>query len=600
MLFFDVLGLFYLIGYSLLTGATQPLNWTQLLDNFGDSYLAQRDVAGLIPIDQINVVGISLNEVVFNVLGYIPQALSTLKQILDLRFSVFVLDVYWNQYTKKWQLCPAPLLANMTLDEYRVANISWKGKNYYCQVDMLPTDVFNGVALYLADSNTELYANMVQIALNPKTVFPENSAQSFNNSSSNSLSSWPSVSDFNTSVAATGNSSLADFVVNCLNFLYTPEVLNSSIGIESNNYTGSYGSIYPGRDTFLFKLLCRLMIYILEVPAPTGQNSYNFTTFEDQLFFRAKNNSSFYPLVVLLNDTDVVDSLTEPFNYPYNSSYFSNIAHQTHFRLAFDSNEHPFTTEILSEFAKGGFTPVINSSSNATGTYSPGPLFNDTLVLMLMNETIPYSFWAWEYGQPALSLNGSDLSLRDTRDDNPEWAVYTDSQNAYRCVIATSSGWLVENCYNQFRYACKSTTDPFLWTLSEKIETYFSSSTVDDCPEGFSFGVPYLAIEQFSLITLLNSSNVLYPVWVDMNDIYLSGCFVTGGPYAECPNQKIIDTRNFVKSVAPTFVVSLVIIILIFFHNIFRRVPIQGNRARHWKKAISQYYKENDFEGVPS
>lgn len=561
------------------------LSWKQNNNNFADAYLIQRNLGGLVPIDQITTFGVSVNQLLFNDLGYLYSVLPILKNLLQLQVGVVSLDVYWNEYSGKWQLCPAPFPANLMWDDSRMANVSWNGRNYRCLVDMSLVDVFNEVASYLHHTNTELNANMVQMVLNPKTI----------TSGSNEMSDFLV---YNAPIAAAGSNSLSDCLGDCIGYLYAPSILLSHGNTEApTNYTEAFGSKYPTRDAFLFKLLSRVMVYILDEAKESGPNSYRFTSRDEQYFFIA-NNGSFNPWVVRQDDTELLSTFQNIYNSTYNSSYFQHMAQSTDFRLAFDSDAVPFSIDSIKFWAQTGFTPILNASFY-DGFHMAA---NNSQILTIMNNTIPSELWSWSPGQPQnagpIMTNYSRSELSEN--DSPQWAVYSESHVAFRCVSMSSQGWAQDNCYAQYRYACRNKTNPFMWTLSERIQTYFTSVELDPCPEGFEFGVPELALEQFSLLSLLESTDIHYPIWIDLNDIYLPNCFATGGPNAECLQKKVLTTTSLVGRIAPSLVVSLVLILLIFLEHVFNRTPIQTNRVRHWKKAVAQYYKENDFEGVPS
>lgn len=589
MFYFDLLRFLFLACH---VNAQVALNWTLLAELYNYAYLAQSELLGQVPIDQVTSFGVSVNNVIFNRMGYTFSAVWAMQKVLSLLVSVLTIDVYWNEFTSKWQLCPAPFPRNMTTDGSNTANLTWLGQTYSCQLDLAPIDVFNAIGQFLEVSNTQLDANYIQVGINPKVISIRDHPI---NANKNTLIT-PSITDFDNSIPAAGNSSLTDFIGTCASYLYYPSTLQSNGAVGATSESNLYGSKYPTRNGFIFKLYCRIIIYLMSSPDTSGANPYQLTNIDRDTFFISNNN--FSPWFVLLDDADVISTIQKSFTSEYNSSYFSLIAHNTHFRLAFDNEDKQFTNDSLNFFAKSGFTPVLNSSALG-GNYAAS---NDTGVYLSMNTTLPGAFWSWAPGQPpSNTTNSTDLARAESSDnDNPQWAIYSETQVAFRCVSIEQEGWVVHNCYDQFRFACKNATNPFDWTLSEKVKTYFAAASDVMCPEGFNFSVPKLSLEQYSLISLLKSTNVLYPVWIDLNDIYVPDCYVTGGPYAVCPHGKILTTNILIKRLAPSLVISLVLIILIFAEHVFTRVPIQSNRTRHWRKTIAQYYKENDFEGVPS
>lgn len=584
MIFFDW---FKIVLISNVAYALASANWTQLLSTYAGSFLVERDFSAQIPVDQITSVGISLNELLFNQMGYTWLSLKVLQEILAQLVGVVSMNVYWNEFTGKWQICPAPIPTNTTIDSLNITEVSWNGRQYRCLVDMAPGEVFNVASNFLSKTNTEFQANIIQFALIPYNILRPIEAVSLRNSLK------PASIDYNSTFAASGSYSLGEFMVLCLNYIYAPSFAKPAVSLSANNST-SYDSAYPTRNTFLFKQSFRMIVYVLSgISGAITLNNLNGV--DDELIFVSGRNS-FDPFVNRLDGKKLVDSLQKTMNQTYNSNYFLDMAHDTNFRLVYDSEDTPFTNNSLLLIAKSGFTPIVNSTSflpTSTGN-------NESGVLYAMNQILPNSFWSWA---PALlnGTNGTDINRKDNSQvDNSLWAIFSDTQKAMSCVTIQSDGWAVDNCYNQYRVACQNSTDPFSWTLSEKIKTYFATASSDDCPEGFEFNAPRLSLEQYSLQSLLRSTNVQYPVWIDVNDIYFPQCFVSGGPYAECPHQKVLTTTSLIKRIAPSLVVSLVVVILIVSAHLFTKSPIQSNRTRHWKKAIAEYYKENDFEGVPS
>lgn len=582
---------FRLLLISTVASAFVDTNWTALQASYAGAFLVQRDLSSSIPVDQITSVGVSLNELVFNRVGYTWQSLRILLDLLPQLVGVISMNVYWNLFTQKWQICPAPIAINATIDSQNITQVSWNGLLYNCLVDMSPADVFSIAANFLSQTNTEFQANILQFALVPYNILLSHTAVMLRNS----LLHTPI--NYNTTFAASGVSSLTDIILLCMNYLYLPSYLKSaSTSSPGSNQSLSYGSAYPTRSTFLFRLSVRLIAYVLS-GQPGTIPAEKLPDVDEEVFF-ISGSDLFHPLVYHLGGDNLLNSLNRTTNNSFTSERFWNMAHRSSFRLVYDSEDTPFTNDSLLLVAQNGFTPIVNSTSFVT--VSPGD--DDSGILSAMDSIIPNSFWSWAPGQPLVNgTDSTDLTRKDTSDnDNPLWAVFSETQVAMRCVTIQGNGWNLDNCYNQYRCACQNLTDPFSWTLSEKIKTYFATASGVTCPEGFQFSAPKLSLEQSSLHSLLQRFNAQYPVWIDVNDIYFPQCFVTGGPYTECPHQKVLTTTSLIKRVAPSLVVSLVVVILIVSAHVFTRSPIQSNRTRHWKKAIAEYYKENDFEGVPS
>ena len=148
----------------------------------------------------------------------------------------------------------------------------------------------------------------------------------------------------------------------------------------------------------------------------------------------------------------------------------------------------------------------------------------------------------------------------------------------------TEEGWEVSNCYEKYLFACQNKLSRNEWKLNNSTKRNYFDIDDDDCPEGYFFSLPRLNIEMLSLMTTVKQENVNYPIWIDLNDITVENCFVSGGPYAQCPYQETVTTDKFVRMIAPSFVVAMVVLVLIFIEKVFRKTPIQTNRKRYWKR----------------
>lgn len=564
--------------FSILLVGAAALNWDTSCSSYAAALVAQRDLAVLIPIDQISSVGVSLNQVVFSQLGYTWLALPVVRSVLQQLVGVLVLDVYFNEYTAQYQLCPAPIPTNVTVDAFNVAKLLWQGRTVHCLVDMAPSEVFSTVAKYLAQSNTNIEANVVQIAVQLRTIAKVDSEDGrllSRDASDNSL------------LPAIGSKTLSDIVLPCLDYLYlAPLAEETDVYDDFATADGAagYASKYPTQQNFLFQLSRRLIAYLLNAPSSRGSVPYPFSE-TDRKVFLVPDNSTFHPWVGSTSDSLWTSAIQKPYS-AYNASHFWNLAQHTHFRLAFDSDNAPFSNDTLRFYAQSGFTPVINSSA----FFAPHSA-NETAVVSAMTDIVRNSFWAWA---PEQTRETSALPP-----DDPQWAVHLSTQDSERCVTIQDKGWVVSNCFSQFRGACRSYTDPFTWTISENINLYFMSATTHSCPTGFFFATPRLSLEQYALQAMLQTTGVRHPVWVNINDVYLEGCFVTTLANGECPHGKGLNTTSLILRIAPSLVVSLAVLILIAAGYIFVKTPIQSNRTRYWKKVIARY-NENDFEGVPS
>lgn len=587
-------------------------NWPVLSDQNDDAVRTQRDISGDIPLDQLNSFGASPNRLIFDVEGYSSGALPLVRNLLDVKVSTLIIDLYWNEFVQRWQLCPAPFPNNSTGNLTELVNLSWNGHSYRCAPGFTPADLMGTVALYIKDSNVRLDANVVQLMFSLKSIhYDQTNSNSTNFYRTNySLTSHASIpagyASTDENYLLQGSSSLMYSLNGLGSSLFTPGDLDL-FELNTNFTSDFYSSKYPTQDVFLFTLFKRAVGIIIESELRNSSLSYNISSQDTQMLFFPQSDE-FVPWVQNISNNTLLEECDQRESSPYNSLAFSFLAGISQFRVAIDNNDTVFTNDTMHRYAQCGFTPVLNSSRYGITSANS----SDSYVGTIINNFIPNSYWAWAQNQPdeGKSFNisassGSSLAKegtpakRDDDDDGNGWELKSQSQFAFQCITMTLSGWTVNNCYDKYRVACQKDSDPFSWTISDSIRMYFEAP-FGHCPTNYSFGLPKLSVEQLALLNFLALENILFPVWIDLNDITVAGCYVTGGPYATCPYTTVATTSNIIKRIAPSLVVALVIILLFFFEKWFLTTPIHSNRRRYWKKTINQYYKENDYEGVPS
>lgn len=592
MLLLRVGGIALIINVCLATMSS----WATLAQQYVGPYIAERDISTNNPIDQLTYFGVSLNRVIFDVVGYSNTSLPLFQSLLNLKYSLFMVDLYWNHFTQKWQLCPAPIPANQTLDLSHMVQVLWNNQVYQCLPGFAVSDVFQYLNTYLSSTNVRLLANMVQFAFNLKSIYHEERVVLSNSSFYGvNISSTPhdlvpdAYKSYGPEYLSIGNSTLKDSLHPVDPSLFTPLDLQLW-NTQQNNAAGPWR--YPTQDTYLFSLYKRVFPFVLSNQIHNSSTGYNISTADADTFF-IPGQSSFEPWVESYGNKAFVQNISSMLNETHPSTYKSWAAN-THFRLLVDDDTVPFTNETVSLYLRSGFSTILNSSNTLT------KLNNQNAVFQVANNYTPVSFWSWAPGQfcgdQAVNLSTIHLKLDQ---NNDTWYVAANSHTAYLCVSVTRDGWALQNCYDKIRGVCQNNTNPYSWRLTDSIYSYLDWTNNLSCPQGYKVGVPHLSLEQFSLMSLLVTKNVLYPVWIDMNDITVPGCYVLGGPYALCPYQEAITTKNFFKSLAPSLLVALVLIVLIFCERFCVKTPIHTNRKRHWKRQIEEYYKDNDYEGVP-
>ncbi|EDK44662.1 hypothetical protein LELG_02841 [Lodderomyces elongisporus NRRL YB-4239] len=550
----------------------------------------QRDVSKPIPIDQVGVAGISLNSV-FDNQGYTADSLAELTNLLQLGTQVVLLTLYWNEFTSVWQLCPAPFPQNVTYYLNSLVNVTWNNNTYLCEYGFTTNDIMDTIFEYLQSSNTVFNVYFMHLLLNLKSIHYEKS---------NKTIDLENIYAPNSRTNIIGNTTLYDTVAPLSPYIFTPDVLESYQNSEANSTQSNYQQFYaqsnytfPSLDSVLFLEVKRLLVNVVNNDLVDSRRVYSITLRDrSNIFF---NNTM--PSTTL--DTAEADAFCDRvLNSANDIETFNNLSLYTHFRYVTDNNKKRFTMKGVRRYVKCGLSPVFNASSYQvtndsfaqTSNQSYYPTANESLldVEVAFEAFIPYNFWSFAPGQPIMNetTRGNVLS--------------SDANVAYKCVAMNPDGWTVEDCYTEYQYACKNITSPNDWFISTRSRRSYFDIDNDACPDGYNFSLPRLSIEMAALYNVIKKENAEYPVWIDLNDITISTCFVSGGPYAQCPYQKTVTTKKFIRMIAPSSIVALVILFLIFLENLFRKNQLQTNRKKYWKKVLSEHYAKHEQEGVPS
>ncbi|EMG49145.1 hypothetical protein G210_0160, partial [Candida maltosa Xu316] len=516
-----------------------------------------------------------------------------------------MIDLYWNEFTSRWQLCPAPFPNNVTYNMNDVVDVSWNNQNYQCQPSLSTENIISIFNAYIRNTNTNLDANFIQILLNLKSINYEKSNRTL------TLENIYKPSDPNN--YNIGNTTLNDTVTSLGSFIFTPQVLeqyqqdavgtmgmNVKPGDKSNevNSTQAISKFYnqssillPTIDTVLLTEYKRVMVSVVSNQLVNSARLYQFTSDDKNTIFF----NDTIPSVVHTTDTNDAELYCQTLFNAYNSSgvdvaLFNNISLTSAFRFIVDNEDHPFTPDELARYIRCGYSALLNSTyTQFNVSYNASESVADKLV--------GSSLWSWSDGQPIVINNTISNNQNDTLSNGT--TEERANNVAYNCVVLTESGWSMSNCYERHVIACQNESSRNDWKLEKTNKRNYFEIDKDDCPEGYIFSLPRSSTEMLSLITTAKQQNVEYPIWIDLNDITVQGCFVSGGPYAQCPYQRTITTNKFVRMIAPSFVVGVVVLALMFLEKAFRTNPIQTNRKRYWKKAIQEYYEKNDYEGVP-
>ena len=166
----------------------------------------------------------------------------------------------------------------------------------------------------------------------------------------------------------------------------------------------------------------------------------------------------------------------------------------------------------------------------------------------------------------------------------------------------TSFGkWHATSCNDRHYAACRIGSQPYLWTPSQQSGPYDAVSRV--CPDNSTFSVPRTALENAYLVSAMQSAHNSGDldsdetlIWVNFNDLDVSGCWVSGANNT-CPYVQRTSTTGR-KVTVPT--VAAVIVFVIAALTVF--VKCAANRGASRKRRNRRRRGDSgwDYEGVPS
>lgn len=558
-----------------------------------------------VPLDQAQTLGVSVKTLVFDQQGYVTSAFLTVLGLLNVNVQTLLVDLYYNSFIDRWQLCPAPFPANATVGSDTGINTLWNGESYNCSTTASPALLMQQISLYIILSNFNTEVNLVQLLFNLRPIVARK----------NELISTAEIKGN----AGVGNSSLADTLGNLGQFLFTPRDLTTFQSTRSHASLYYNESIFPSGQTLLLTDNKRVVAMVVSNDVPLL--AYNLSSLDNNTVF----SNNFKVSYESTSSTETADLCASSINST-NADVYAGLSLSS-FRFIVDNEKEPFTNESFLNYVRCGYSPILNS------TYNKLPSDNSLDLGGIINTFVPLSFWSWAPGQPGSLegvFNATKTSTGDSHDDSlkdsnrkrgrkdpfdktdmvreiikrgspPGQDDQTSIQQAFKCAALDGEGWNVANCYALYHFACKSMSSPVEWVVrNDSYKLYFDASgDTDGCPNGYIFGIPTLSIEMLALVNTVQALNISYPVWIDMNDITVPNCFVSGGPYAPCPYQKTVTRLALVRLIAPSFLVAVAVLVLLFLERFMRTTPIHTNRKRQWKKVLQEYYK-NDYEGVPA
>lgn len=276
---------------------------------------------------------------------------------------------------------------------------------------------------------------------------------------------------------------------------------------------------------------------------------------------------------------------------------------------------HAYRTNDAGTVTSGCFYDAnAKSPSRVNNTWAMGTMnsavdaVNDDMVRNMTACGLASDLNATLDGVSAAQNFGPYLDLRQATmfgwaPGNPKNFSDNSTAEHYRCVVIDSSDgykglWRLANCLNKYRAACRVGDQPYNWRLSN-IEVAYGNAH-DACDSGTSFDLPRTGLENTYLHEQIladnqtQNGNSLMNVWVNLNDLDKTNCWVTAGANASCPYQTSEDELHNRNVIIPT--IAVLIVLILTGLTILVKCNTNYRRSKHHRTGPGGW----EYEGVPS
>lgn len=140
-------------------------SWPNLSSSRAVALRSQRDFSTNISIASNVVMGVNLTTVVFEHDGYNSSALQSIRTLLNVGVQALAIDLYYNEFTKDWSLCPLDSTNVNSSSSQRCSEVS----------DFNLTSVVNTIDTFISGTDTVLSTNVLYILLRINPIVYRNS-----------------------------------------------------------------------------------------------------------------------------------------------------------------------------------------------------------------------------------------------------------------------------------------------------------------------------------------------------------------------------------------------------------------------------------------
>lgn len=550
--------------WHILTAHSQRLGWPNLSRTRATAIRTQRDVAANSTIMDNIGAGVNLKTVLFEPFGYTESSFDTLSDLMSVGVQTFLLDVYYNEFSESWLLCPEDKLrsamrnssSNECLTSEFNINKFIEGTNSFIQV---------------TDNNLNVNTMFLLFRLHSINVFSNNTDdRKYLQSNVTSLQTFAEIEQLTLPII------LADSSLPTLNNLlvrYNMRVF--MIILENNMSSDTIEKTKNLQDSFFV--------------------SSNIDINDDD----NANFIEYYPLKIQMEPAP-----------PSKKQTMEDMSERGAFSFTYDSPDQPYDIETYWYSIRNGFTPILNHtfanissistylelSSWAFSPFQPTLTNTDELEIPelfynLTDDETPLS--------AALNLTTSDLNVSEIINLNISFVYDSHDHDSTdfinRCVVITEIGWIATDCTRKLSYICSNPHDRTDFVYGDEPRNYMkAASYCKRYPGNYELVLPTNVYENRELLNLMLPDE--HYMWINLNSLSTRNCWVVG-LNKNCPYQNVVSRRIFAGLIAPSAAVAFLLFVLLISMQ-FQRLDVHRNR-RHWKKVMNEASK-TDFDGIPS
>lgn len=517
---------------------SSAVDWPNLPPNRVVAARTQRDVAANVSLAMQSFRGVDLQSVFFEPKNYNQSSFDTMQTLFDVGFNAFVLDLYYNNYTSTWGLCPESVInsANVTgVCDPHIFNL----ENFSQQLNQ-----------YVMRTNNALQTGPILILLKLHQFY------------------------YNSTDFSTNSTLISNVIVQNVIQPYT---------IDNQQL--------PTLANLLLKMQKRVLIVVIEASDWLLENWVP----EPSLFYSTDLEPSWGNQITMSEANFIsIDYFTQSSlqcNSEINKSNTSSI------QLTYDSSSDPFTPESFWSALICGYSPIINHPINDAKDLAPYVDVSLWSWAPFQPSASKSDLLASGSFTGLLTSYSKKRDLASNENTTAHQASITSNaqqdQFINRCAVVTKAGWVATSCLNKFHSLCRDKSNKTdIRLTSEKSDYINAPDKCGDIGDGdFVIFTPTTPVEQLVAMERIPPGEPA--LWIDLNSLSSENCWVVG-IYTNCPYQVVISKRVFAEMIIPSSIMASVLFLMIFAFQ-FDRQPVLNNR-RSWRKA---YMAIEDPDGKP-